>query len=873
MSTTRYTCCDQNRRPAVDAHPVLNGIDWLEVLDRDAPVEAMRQRTLLVRLLKAVPAGITPANVAISGGERIRHIDIDWVGVANTPPAEATPAEQALFAALPEPEKVLVVRTDMAGDFSTYRLTLSRGQGSELPLTDFDPRLSAVDFAFKVECPSDFDCAPNHDCPPEAKPDPDLNYLARDYASLRRLLVDRMSQQMPGWRDRSPADLATTLAELIAYIGDLKHYQLDAITTEAYLHSARRRSSLRRHALLVDYPMHEGCNARTWLHLEVSGAPFDLPAGIKFLTRNGALPTTIEPDSADERAARRAGALVFEPMQTLHLNADHNDFDFHTWGDSRCCLPRGATRATLRGHWPALAVDDVLIFEEVFGPRTGEAEDADPAHRHAVRLTGVQAFMPGENPGDPPAPLTDPLPDAVTGEIHPITEIQWHADDALPFALCLSAETDASHGSLLIDGVSIALGNNLLVDHGEYLADESLGTVPEPALYYPATGTDACTRIAREPLPPRFKPALAEGPVTHQGRVTRRVIENGVARSERVPFDPSASATAARQWRTADALPVVSLESSLDTLVEPWGARRDLLSSRPTDREFVLETEHDGRSRIRFGDDTHGRRPDAGTAFTASYRVGNGPAGNVGADSITHALTLESRIGAIRNPLPAVGGESPESAEQVRRRAPHAFRTQERAVTPADYAEVTERLDGVQRAAATLRWTGSWHTVFTTVDRDAGEPVTPAFADTVVTHLDRYRMAGHDLRVTEPIHVSLEIDMLVCVNPDYFRSHVREGLLDVFSRFARADGTRGLFHPDNFSFGQTVFLSPLYAAARTVAGVASVQVTRFHRQGQEDPTPLAEGFMRLGRLEIARLDNDPNFPEHGVLRLTLHGGK
>jgi hypothetical protein len=89
----------------------------------------------------------------------------------------------------------------------------------------------------------------------------------------------------------------------------------------------------------------------------------------------------------------------------------------------------------------------------------------------------------------------------------------------------------------------------------------------------------------------------------------------------------------------------------------------------------------------------------------------------------------------------------------------------------------------------------------------------------------------------------------------------------------RADGTRGLFHPDNFSFGQTVFLSPLYAAARTVAGVASVQVTRFQRQGQPDPTPLADGFMPLGRLEIARLDNDPNFPEHGVLRLELHGGK
>jgi len=134
-------------------------------------------------------------------------------------------------------------------------------------------------------------------------------------------------------------------------------------------------------------------------------------------------------------------------------------------------------------------------------------------------------------------------------------------------------------------------------------------------------------------------------------------------------------------------------------------------------------------------------------------------------------------------------------------------------------------------------------------------------------------MAGYDLHINDPIRVSLEIDLLVCVDPGYFRSDVRRGLLEVLSNRVRADGTRGLFHPDNFSFGQTVYLSPLYAAARTVPGVESMEVIHFSRQGQDDPKPLADGFMPLGRLEIARLDNDPDFPEHGVLGLDLHGGK
>ena len=72
---------------------------------------------------------------------------------------------------------------------------------------------------------------------------------------------------------------------------------------------------------------------------------------------------------------------------------------------------------------------------------------------------------------------------------------------------------------------------------------------------------------------------------------------------------------------------------------------------------------------------------------------------------------------------------------------------------------------------------------------------------------------------------------------------------------------------------QTVYLSHFYAAAQAVPGVASVEITKFQRKGDDDPMPLATGKIELGRLEIARLDNDPNFPERGVLRLTMGGGR
>jgi hypothetical protein len=157
---------------------------------------------------------------------------------------------------------------------------------------------------------------------------------------------------------------------------------------------------------------------------------------------------------------------------------------------------------------------------------------------------------------------------------------------------------------------------------------------------------------------------------------------------------------------------------------------------------------------------------------------------------------------------------------------------------------------------------------------DPGPGVAPApLKAALAPVVNDYRMAGVDLEFDDPAYVSLEIGLHVCVADDYFRSDVEVALLRVLSNRIFPDGTKGLFYPENFSFGQTVYLSPIYKAAHAVAGVASVQVVTFQRQGTPDPSYLVAGEMPLGRLEIARLDNDPNFPEHGVLRLDLNGGK
>ena len=827
----RYFCCDQRRRSEVRGS-ALNGIDFLEVLDLDAALDSDRQRFLFVHLVND-PGGppFTPDNVRIEGGERVQDIIVlDVVAGAG---ADAN---------------ILTIEVDRPGDFSPYTLRFVRGLTDDRPPADFDPMLSEIEFSFKVECPSDFDCHPPCECPPDPLTEPKIGYLAKDYASFRRLVLDRLALIAPDWRERNPADLGVAVVELLAHVGDHLSYHQDAVATEAYLGTARSRISARRHARLIDYFVSDGCNARAWVHIAVTsditqgvpGAPPALPAGTRLFTRIAGQPADLPDDPKIFSQAQEA----FETLHDLdELFLLHNQLPFYTWSDRECCLPRGATSATLRGHFPNLRVGEVLILEEIRGPLTGLGADADLDHRHAVRLTGVVHSEAG-------APLADPL---TTDEI---TEITWARADALPFALTISARTDEEHGSRYVDDVSLARGNIVLADHGLTIADEDIGTVPDFALYLADTRCDPCEEFDRDPVPPRFRPALKESPVTHAAA-----------------FDDTGPAATAMVWSLRDVAPQITLTGTAGADVSTWWARRDLLSSAADAREFVAEIESDATARLRLGDDRLGARPEPGTAFAATYRVGNGRAGNVGAEAIAHIITSHGDIVGVRNPLPARGGVEPETIEDVRQRAPAAFRTQERAVTPADYAAVTERHPEVQETAATFRWTGSWHTVFLTIDRFAGLPVDATFEADIRSHVERFRMAGYDLEVDGPRFVPLDLEMMICVDPAYMRGDVKQDLLRVLSNREMPGGQNGLFHPDNFSFGETVYLSPIYAAVQAIPGVDSVSITTFEPLGSDDPVPLIKGKIEINRLQIARLDNDPNFAEHGRVRINMAGGK
>jgi predicted phage baseplate assembly protein len=252
-----------------------------------------------------------------------------------------------------------------------------------------------------------------------------------------------------------------------------------------------------------------------------------------------------------------------------------------------------------------------------------------------------------------------------------------------------------------------------------------------------------------------------------------------------------------------------------------------LIESKPEDRHFVVEIGNDGIAHLRFGDGELGFQPTAGMTFSATYRVGNGVSGNVGAETISclvldNKTTLSGASITVRNPLSAQGGTDAEPMAEAKLFAPSAFRDPkevQRAIIADDYALIAKRSPKIQNAAAALVWTGSWYEADVAVDQLKSETADTALLCEIARDLRQFRRMGHDLRVLAARYVPLDLKLEVCALPGYLRAHVKAALLDVFSNRVLPGGQLGFFQPDNLTFGEGVFLSQIIAKAQAVAGV------------------------------------------------------
>lgn len=767
-----------------------------------------------------------------------------------------------------------VMRLDVPfpGGFQNYQLRVADGR--------IDPEFDVLPFSFKAGCPSELDCKPlAHSCDGPDGPDVSPNYMARDFWALRGALMDFAAERWPDWKDRLAADMGVMLAELFAGLGDEFAYIQDRIAQESHFSTASERRSLRQHARLVDYEVHNGLAASGWLTVTANAAgaltagtvveaPSDSGAPVRFEIGRGLHDADAGASYPVDPAVNALAPYIWDedppetpdgepaPLWPMHRDGPPS------------CLTKGAVEAWLAGHHAAaLTLTD--LTREPPGRwvllRTDPVDPARPARRVAVRIVEVRD-------------VSDPLPPGTA----PATYLRW--EEPLPFDMDLE--------SLTLEG------NLAPITAGETHAVQfSTGLV--------GVG-DALTRSVEREGPQGRTRHLISLPGSEAPPLTWTGVTPETARPEVILSEMEWTGA---QWARSSAPYAWDVVNQRWTRPDGWSWRRSLLGVnssladashytlddgvwRAIVRRWRQEVDYQGRNdaggparfegdrlvhmdlglgdgaTIRFGDGEFGRLPPEGAAFECLYRLGNGRPTNVAADTVTlFPDGAPAFVDAITNPLETTGGVDAETLDRVRRRAPALWKTiAYRAVTEPDYREAIERLNWVQQGGARFRWTGSWLSLFATADPRAETGLSAGRRDELANHLDAFRQTGRQVHVVAPRYGDIDLEIEVCVARGYDRSAVKARVLEALF------GAGGFFSPDVFTFGTPLWRSALEARVQGVTGVRAVGRILIRRRGVFDWKVLEASQEPLGDDEILRVANDPTRPGQGAVNLVMEGG-
>jgi hypothetical protein len=196
---------------------------------------------------------------------------------------------------------------------------------------------------FEGRCP---DCAERRVelPPPLPEPGDDFDWLARDFDSFRRLMLEELAGRFPERTRWTAGDLEVVLVEALAALLDQLSDMADRVAAEACLETARRPESVRRLLSLIGYDA-----------AIAAGLEDDPPTTPDARTRHQKLeelwrrtPHLMEP-------ARRAGPRAIHTQRRMVTVADYAD----RLSDHPLVL-RANGWSAWTGSWPTVRVATVL---------------------------------------------------------------------------------------------------------------------------------------------------------------------------------------------------------------------------------------------------------------------------------------------------------------------------------------------------------------------------------------------------------------------------------------------------------------------------------------------------------------------------------
>jgi hypothetical protein len=277
-----------------------------------------------------------------------------------------------------------------------------------------------------------------------------------------------------------------------------------------------------------------------------------------------------------------------------------------------------------------------------------------------------------------------------------ITMVQWSNATPLHFDYCASNVT--------------VRGNMVVATHGETVLD---------------------TIIVPPVVPQRLRIPLPNAPLAHLDPTT-------IALTAPVPAAPTSPLASTFTQQAPRSLSTLQLQVG----GVQWQQQSSLLDGAPNALVYRVEIDDQGSATVVFGQgetgsagQQFGLQPPPNSTITASYRVGGGAVGNLGAATLVQLHPPGSAplnwFTSVTNPIAATGGRDFESSDHARRIGPATFKQPVVAVTNADYQSAAMKFAGangngsIQRANATFRWSGSWLSVTLGVDPSGAETLSP----------------------------------------------------------------------------------------------------------------------------------------------------
>ncbi|MFE5853218.1 baseplate J/gp47 family protein [Streptomyces sp. NPDC056500] len=242
-----------------------------------------------------------------------------------------------------------------------------------------------------------------------------------------------------------------------------------------------------------------------------------------------------------------------------------------------------------------------------------------------------------------------------------------------------------------------------------------------------------------------------------------------------------------------------------------WTRVRDFLLLRDTDPAFTATTDDQGVTHIVLGDGQNGSIPATGIKLAAAYRTGGGAYGNVAQGAIVDLADGLPGVTVVGS-APMAGGADEETTEQIRVNAPRLFRTQGRAVSAQDYADLALAVPGVANASAVVRSSSA-----VTIYIIGPNNLVPSEGqrDAVAQFVQERALSGVIVNVVSgslvPVNVGdTERPVRVSVLPQYRRDTVR---------LAVQRAIQQVFAPPETTLGARISISRIYAAIQDVTGV------------------------------------------------------